>query len=69
MLEYAELSKDFTFPDEIECALERDYAENPGFYDLDVLNFVRGVILIIAESTPQEIVRDVKEHQPFRTRR
>ena len=60
IIEYSELSKDFDFRDDIECALERDYADNPGLYDLQVLRFLACMVLLAPDFTPAEILDQVR---------
>lgn len=56
MIEYRELSKDYDFRDDIECALEADYANNPGPYDLEVLSCVAVVLTLDPDRTPEEVL-------------
>ncbi|CAN7639849.1 hypothetical protein LJR129_004943 [Acidovorax sp. LjRoot129] len=65
MMEYGELSKDFSFPDEIECALERDYAANPVLYDLGALKSVSLVLLIASEISAQEVLDHVRAYRQW----
>lgn len=65
MIEYGELSKDFDFRDDIECALESNYSENPDLYDLQLINHVACVLRLAPESTPEEILDQIRN---FRNR-
>lgn len=67
MIEYGELSKDFDFRDDIESALENDYAENPDLYNLEVLKHIKLTLILAPEFPPQfilELVKSFREYEP-----
>lgn len=67
MIEYGELSKDFDFRDDIESALENDYAENPNLYSLEVLKHIKLTLVLAPELPPQfilELVKSFREYEP-----
>lgn len=65
LLEYAELSRDFDFPDDLEIALENDYVINKQYYSVEVLKCVLAAQLL-GPMTPAEIVDSVKIWHEFR---
>lgn len=67
MIEYGELSKDFDFRDDIESALENDYAETPELYNLEVLQHIKLTLILAPELSPQfilELVKSFREYEP-----
>jgi hypothetical protein len=61
IIEYGEMSKDYDFRDDIECVLERDYAEYPGLYYLDLLEHLELILRLVPELTPQEVLELVEQ--------
>ncbi len=60
IIEYGELSKNYDFRDDIECVLERDYADHPGLYYLDLLKQLELFLALVPEMSPQEVLELVE---------
>ena len=60
LIEYAVFSQDFDFPDEIEIALENDYADNQYLYDEEVLKAIKLSLLLCHDLSPQEVLERVR---------
>lgn len=57
LIEYADLSRDFEFPEEIEAAIEEDFVENPDLYDLHTIKIIATYLLICPETKPSEVLK------------
>lgn len=67
VIEYGELSKNYDFRDDIECVLERDYANSPGLYYLDLLEHLELILALVPEISPKEaleLVELFRENMP-----
>lgn len=62
IIDFVELSQDYDFRDDIQCALEADYAENPGLYNLEVLSYVACVLIIATHYTPDQALDLVRNY-------
>ena len=62
-IEYSELSKDYDFRDDIESALENDYAANPGLYYLEVLEHLKLRLRLAPEMSPQCVLEVVEKYR------
>lgn len=64
LIEYAELSRNHDFPDEIEIALENDYVANKELYSEGVLKGLALWLCIAPNASPQDVVNAVRNMQP-----
>lgn len=61
-LQYAELTWDIDFPENIEQVLEDDYVKNSDLYTSDAIKRLRMTYLICKEITPQQMLNAVHEY-------
>lgn len=64
LIEYAELSWNHDFPNEIEIALENDYVANKELYSEEVLQGLRLHLLLDRDASPQDVLNAVRNMQP-----
>lgn len=55
-IEYADRTWNFDWPDSIDQALEEDYVLNRETYTDEVLNLIRGLVLIAPNIQPIELI-------------
>lgn len=63
-IEYAFLSWAYEFPQNVEDALEDDYAARPHLYSNETLKQVAALLLIAPDSTPEQVLNLVASSQP-----
>ncbi len=60
LIEYANLSRDFEFPEEIEKAVENDYVENQHLYNIDTIKLIAVYLLIYPDIDPKYLLELIK---------
>ena len=60
LLQYADLSWNYDFPQAVEIALENDYVANKDLYDESVLKNIALLLLIAPDTSPQLVLDNVK---------
>jgi hypothetical protein len=60
--QYAEKSKKFDYPEQVDEAIENDYVRNSNLYVGDIFEYIETLCLLCPDITPELLLKKIRDY-------